>query len=246
MSQISESGHGKNVANFEDLISFCTGYGAAYNPSKGSIKISALNAALTNARNALLAVTNALTAFNLAVNARRTAFLPLSKLSVRILNALSATDASELTIDDAKGIVRKINGRRASEKLPSLPDDPNTPENETHASISASQKSYDSQVEHFSRLKDLLANEPSYLPNESDLKVASLNTLIADLKVKKTALLTAATLLSNARISRNDILFKKDTGLTDFALEVKSYVKSVFGSSSPQFKQISRLSFSRK
>ena len=27
MASKSETGHSKNVANFEDLISFCTGYG---------------------------------------------------------------------------------------------------------------------------------------------------------------------------------------------------------------------------
>jgi len=38
----SETGHAKNVANFEDLISFATGYGATYNPSKNSLKIQQL------------------------------------------------------------------------------------------------------------------------------------------------------------------------------------------------------------
>jgi len=37
MASTSETGHAKNVANFEDLISFCTGYGTAYNPSKAAI-----------------------------------------------------------------------------------------------------------------------------------------------------------------------------------------------------------------
>ena len=42
MASTTETGHAKNVANFEDLISFCTGYGAPYNPSKASIKLAAL------------------------------------------------------------------------------------------------------------------------------------------------------------------------------------------------------------
>jgi hypothetical protein len=37
-----ETGHAKNVATFEDLISFCTGYGATYNPSKAALKLPAL------------------------------------------------------------------------------------------------------------------------------------------------------------------------------------------------------------
>ncbi|MBK7148718.1 MAG: hypothetical protein IPH78_07800 [Bacteroidetes bacterium] len=40
MASTTETGHAKNVANFEDLISFCTGYGASYNPSKAAIAIA--------------------------------------------------------------------------------------------------------------------------------------------------------------------------------------------------------------
>ena len=43
-SSVSETGHAKNVANFQDLISFCEGHGAIYNPSKESLKIPQLKA----------------------------------------------------------------------------------------------------------------------------------------------------------------------------------------------------------
>jgi len=56
MTSTSETGHAKNVANFEDLISFCTGYGTAYNPTKNSIKIAAMNTLLASARNSLQTV----------------------------------------------------------------------------------------------------------------------------------------------------------------------------------------------
>lgn len=42
MASTSETGHAKNVANFQDLIEFVTGYGATYNPSKQSLKPSNL------------------------------------------------------------------------------------------------------------------------------------------------------------------------------------------------------------
>ena len=42
MASTSETGHAKNVANFDDLISFVTGYGTAYNLSKATIKLTAL------------------------------------------------------------------------------------------------------------------------------------------------------------------------------------------------------------
>ena len=42
MASTSETGHAKNVANFQDLIEFVTGYGATYNPSKNSLKLPQL------------------------------------------------------------------------------------------------------------------------------------------------------------------------------------------------------------
>ena len=37
-----ETGHAKNVANFQDLIAFVTGYGATYNPTKNALKLPQL------------------------------------------------------------------------------------------------------------------------------------------------------------------------------------------------------------
>ena len=42
MASTSETGHAKNIANFQDLISFCQGYGTLYNPTKESLKIPQL------------------------------------------------------------------------------------------------------------------------------------------------------------------------------------------------------------
>ena len=44
MRSNSETGHAKNVANFQDLIEFVTGYGATYNPSKSTLQLPQLNA----------------------------------------------------------------------------------------------------------------------------------------------------------------------------------------------------------
>ena len=44
-----ETGHAKNVANFQDLIAFVTGYGATYNPTKNALKLSQLTTLHTTA-----------------------------------------------------------------------------------------------------------------------------------------------------------------------------------------------------
>ena len=44
MAGNSETGHAKNVANFDNLISIVKGYGEAYNPSRVALKLTSLQA----------------------------------------------------------------------------------------------------------------------------------------------------------------------------------------------------------
>ena len=68
---------------------------------------------------------------------------------------------------------------------------------------------------------------------------------LSELSTVNTQVKNAANPYSNALISRNKELYTPETGLVDLALEVKNYVKSVFGASSPEYKQISGIEFSR-
>ena len=109
--------------------------------------------------------------------------------------------------------------------------------------ISSSQLSFDSRIDNLDKLIKLLTSVTAYAPNEADLKVTALTTLLTDLKAKNTAVITAEAPLVNARIARNDVLYKAGTGLVDTSVDVKTYVKSVFGATSPQYKTISGLKF---
>jgi hypothetical protein len=68
----------------------------------------------------------------------------------------------------------------------------------------------------------------------------------ADLIAKNNAVATVYTNLSNSRISRDTTLYGTDTGLFDIATEVKKYIKSVFGATSPQFAQVKGIGFTNK
>ncbi len=244
MASTTETGHAKNVATFEDLISFCTGYGATYNPSKAALKLPALNTQLTAASAALQAVKVAKTGFDNATNARELAFKPLKSLATKIVNGLAATEATAQTVDDVKSTNNKIQGKRA--KAVEKPDAKALAAGaEPVKTASTSQQSYDKLIDHFAQLIATLTAEPKYLPNENDLKVATLNTLLTDLRAKNTAVISATTALSNARIARDKALYGETTGILDVAQDVKQYVKSLFGASSPQYKQVSGLKFTR-
>jgi len=248
MASTSETGHAKNVANFEDIISFCTGYGTAYNPTKNSIKIAAMNTLLTSARNTLQTVKTTKTAYDNATNAREIAFANLKKLSTRVVNALEATDATKQTVNDAKTINRKIQGKRAdNKKTPPFapPAEGTTPTPTEVIQISVSQQSYDSLTDNFSKLIISVTAEPLYIPNETDLKVTALNTLLTNLKTTNTAVINVTPAYRSSIITRNTTLYQSAIGLVDTALEVKKYVKSVFGAKSQQYGEISGLEFKK-
>ena len=240
MPKQNEAGNAINVANFEDLISFCTGYGAPYNPSKKSLTLPELDNKHLQAKAAMDAVNNALPANTNAINARELVFAPLTKLVTRIPYAVDASDAPANAVADVKTLVRKLQGKRAT---PKKTDDPATPPDESAQSISASQLSFDSRVENLDKLIKLLAGLPGYKPNETELTVASLNSMLVNMKAANSVVINSATPLSNARIKRNDELYHPQTGLLAVAADVKAYVKSVFGLSSPQYKQLTKLKF---
>ena len=243
MASTSETGHAKNVANLDELISFVGGYGVVYNPSKTTIKLPALQALSLSAKTAIGAVNSANPAYSNAVAAREVAFAPLGKLTTRILNALKATDTTTQVDESAQTIVRKLQGRRATPKKSEDEVKALAAEGKEVNEISTSQMSYDSRLDNFDKLIKLLTSVTLYAPNEAELKVAALTTLYNDLKAKNAAVIAATTPLSNARITRNDVMYKANTGLVDIALDTKTYIKSVFGASSPQYKQISKLGF---
>ena len=244
MASTSETGHDKNVANFENLISFCVGYGATYNPSKNSLKVPQLQTQLASCKANIASVTSTSVAFNNAVNARIIAFDGLKKLSTRLINSLEVSGAASQTIKDAKTVNAKVQGSKLTKADAGItPVDPNALVVETDKSISASQQSYTSLIEHFSKMITILSTEPTYVPNENPLKIATLNTQLTNLKNTNTAVINAYTTVSNSRISRDQSLYNPTNGLCATAKEVKAYVKSVFGATSPQYKQISGLEF---
>lgn len=242
MASTSETGHAKNVATFEDLISFCTGYGAAYQPSRAILQLPALHPQLAAARAVLQAVKTSKTAYDNATNSREIAMEPLKPLTTKIINALMSTDASPQTKDDARTVANKIRGTNKSKGKVKSGTEAST---QVAKTSSTSQQSYDKLVDHFAQLIVILSAEPKYQPNEIQLSLATLNSLHAELTTRNTNVGDAWAGVSNARMNRNNVLYGEVTGLVDVAMAIKNYVKSVFGTKSPQFKQVSGLRFNR-
>jgi len=241
MASTSETGHAKNVTNFQNLIAFVTGFGTAYSPSKISLKLPQLIAIKAEADTKLADVLAKNTAYNNKVNERQTAFNGLKSLSTRLVNALQITDASDQIIKDAKAFNRKMQGQRASVTVTN-PADQNTPAPNI---ISSSHQSYSQQIQHLSGLISVLESEPSYAPNETDLQLATLVVKLNELTSKNNAVATSYTNISNSRIARNKTLYSTEGSIFDVASEVKKYIKSIYGASSPEFALVKGIEFKK-
>jgi len=236
---VSETGHAKNVANFQSLISFCSGFGAVYNPSKESLKIPQLQSLLQSAQDKINSTITQKTSFDNATNSRRNAFADLKPLSTKITNAFAVSGVEQLGISNMKSMNKKLQGT-TSKKASATAEDSQP---DTGKTISTSQQSYDKMVEHFSSIIEILIQNPAYNPNENDLKVTSLQDKLSDMQTKNSELIDAYTQYSNAMLERNQVLYNPLSGLVQTSKEIKQYVKSIFGASSPQFKQINGIEF---
>jgi hypothetical protein len=205
---------------------------------------------LTAAQENLTLVNTALINYKLAVDSREDVYSGLSSITTRILAAIKSSGSSELNVETAKSIIRKIQGRRLSPKkaktksdVPTTTDPVSKTDDNEPTQISASQTSYANLANNFDALLQLLPLIQEYKPNEGTLNPTDLRAYCNELKMKNFAVDTLKASLDTARLNRNYLMYNLHSGLVVVSLEVKNYVKAAFGASSPQFKQISGISF---
>ena len=148
-----ETGHAKNVANFETIIIILVGLGANYNPSQSLILLSALQDKLTEAKNALAAVDAAEAGKTAAIDEIQAEAENLDKYAVNIKRAV------EVEINDAAftaDIQSIVNRYASSSRDTGLPDDPSTPEDESRTTRSTSQRSRDNQIAYLADIAALI------------------------------------------------------------------------------------------
>lgn len=241
MGSASETGHAKNVAAFNSIISFCQGYGSIYNPAPDDLKLINLQTQLAAAQTALEDCKDKQLDFDQAVDKRMAVFAKLKPLSQKLIYALKASGAPQLSIEAAETIYRKIQGRRKEPvAAPVLPVDPSQPPAKT---ISVSQVSYDNLMANFSALLQVITKVSEYQPNEEEMTTSKLEAYLSQLKTSNQLVVDAYTAWSNNRIARDGLLYNKTTGMVAVAAKVKNYVKSLYGLQSPQYKQLSGLQF---
>ena len=239
-----ETGHAKNVANFETSIIVITNLGPVYDPKQPLIKIPALEAKLAEARTALAAAEVARSAMSIAVDEREVEFEDLDKLAVMVKRTAEVEVDDPAFTGDILSIVRKLRGSRAA---PKPVDDPATPGlNEAAKTRSVSQRSYDSLISHFSELIELLNAKGSYNPDNSAVQIAALESKLAALEAKNNAAKAAEAALGSARDTRDEILYNEETGILKLVKLIKTQLLINPGRDSSAYQQINALEFRKR
>lgn len=242
MASTFETGHVKNMNNLENLIKICAEFGSTYNPSKSSLQISNLNQLLTDAKAEINNVNLKLINYNNIIHSRQLKFSTLRNIATRIIYALDLTDANAMTIDNAKSLKKKIFGVRIGKVAEPKETTEGTvvPEKKTN---STAQTSYGQLVDHFSKLIILLQSEPSYNPNENNLKITALTSYLEELTLANSDVIGAEAVLRTARLRRNELFYTKQNNLYATAMDIKKYIRSLYGATSIEFGHVSGISF---
>ena len=243
MASKSETGYAVNIINLEKLHASILSWGTGYDPSNIDILPAAIKIELDAERALLKKVNEKSPPWVRAVNARETSIEDLSTLCRRIWESVSASKASKKFADDVQSLVKKITGVRATPKIVMTKEATPTPTDESITQISASQMGIDNRLNHFDALIQLLKSEPLYIPNEIELKTTSLDAKYTAIADANSAVISAYPDLDNARIELKQKMCADPGNGAELAGKVKKYVRSAFGPSSYQYKQISGLKF---
>ncbi|MCG3164770.1 MAG: hypothetical protein POELPBGB_00529 [Bacteroidia bacterium] len=237
MASNIETGHGVNISNFKLLLDKCAVV-PSYNPSNTDLTVANMTLLWQSADNAHQTLITAVAQAKDPINQRELLFKPLDKLVTRTLNFFESTKANKSVKKDAKGLADKIRGFNT--KIPKLPDGTPDPAHVSQAHLSYVQKQLT-----FKQLLDLYTSDPLYAPNEVEVNIATLQTLHTNMKNANDNIGTIIAPVQSARVTRDNALYKADTGIVDVALACKDYIISLLGARKPETKLFTSIKFTR-
>ena len=236
MASSTETGHAKNIGNSFLLNQKLTGFGVDYAPSNALIVLATMILQQDACNTLQLAVNTESGIFKPLVNSRKDLYKTVKPLVRRVRSAAVNSGASDSFVADVNTVAKKILGERASAATATTVDP---------AGTSSSQQSFDNTTNNFFALVALLETEAAYSPSKADLKIAALKLKYTELNDANNAVKVGATPYNLAVSNRNKGLYKTKTGLCDVCQSAKDEVRSTFGFSSPEFKLVSKIKFTK-
>lgn len=186
------------------------------------------------------AVNAAFSAENLAISAQTEAFKLVPQKVTKIVNAVKSQNVSAESLERIMTTVRRLRGVRVTDKTP---DNPLTPEDESLQNHSVSRRSIAGILESLDVLDEQVKIETGYNPNEEDVKKESITEWITELRTLRSNRLDAQAATTDARQSRDEYGYSKETGLIPRMNMVKAYLLTILDKSDARYKKIKGLKF---
>lgn len=237
-----ETGHVKNVANFETAIFVLTALGRSYNPNQGLILLTALQVKLMEFKAALANVDTKDAEYRVETDEVQAEFDGLTAYVVNVKRTAEVEINDPAFTADLQTVVNKFfpKGRNTG-----LDDDPLTPDiDESRTARSTSERSRDKLIAHLSDIIALLETKAS-LYNTNDLAYtldaikAKRDRLTARNNASKQALIAKA----NAEDARDNLLYNEETGIITLVKLIKTELARNPGKNSTAYQQINALVF---
>jgi hypothetical protein len=237
-----ETGHAKNVANFEAITIILAGLGAGYDPQQTLIRPAALQDKLAEAKVVLAEVDAAEADRTIKVDEVQAEFGGLDKFVVNIKRVAAVELNDEALNRDLQTIVNRFTAKTraaaaGSPSTPGLDDAPKT--------RSTSMRSRDNQIAHLADLVALLKSKGGYKPTDPDYKIETIEARIAALAAKNNAAKSSEAALGNAQNARDRILYDPDTGILKLVKLIKTQLALKPGKTSAAYRQVNGLEFRR-
>ena len=235
MASSSETGNAKNVANFSSGYQILEEMGTLYNPSNSNLQLANLAPIKVSLAGVITVLNEKNPIYKNAVADREIEIAPLGKITTRALNFAKSLNISTTDKDNLASQAKKIRGDQKPKVV-----NPDTAEGDA---ISTSQMSFDSRIANLDTYTSQLASHPEYMPNETEIQIASLQTYHQRLTTLSGIVNSAGNALITARKNRNDILYFNDTNIIQLIREIKAYVKSLGSAGEPYYKALVKLKF---
>ena len=235
MASVSEVGHGKNAANLASGIQILEEMGNLYNPTNPNIFLPNLNTIKAELNNVITVLNTKKPIYKNAVANREILIAPLSKKTTKSLNFFKSLNVSATDKENVANQVKKIRGDKSPKKI--------NPETTESDAISTSQMSYDNRIANLDTYINQLSSHPQYVPNETEIQVATLQAYHQELATASSQVNAAGNALLTARKNRNEILYTNENNVIKLMQEVKAYLKSLGDAGTPYYKAFVKLKF---
>ncbi|HQU84929.1 MAG TPA: hypothetical protein PKY59_17450 [Pyrinomonadaceae bacterium] len=237
-----ETGHSKNVANFETVIIVLTALGTVYNPVQALIMLTALNTKLVKAKAALVTVADTRADRKVKVDTVEKGFAGFYAYAVNLKRAADVSVNDAAFTADLQSIVNKFSSKGRDT---GLPDDPATPDiDESRTARSTAERSRDKQLAHLADLIALLETKTdAYQSNDVEYTIEGAKDFLAARTAENNAAKTAHIVEDNAEAARDEVLYHPETGVLKLVKLIKTELARKPGKESPAYQQIAATEF---